>query len=139
MKKQLITLAFMLVAGAVSAQTAPVQPVAKIVSTQGLVTIGYQDTMRNAANDMGLFEGTNVMATTTGVVEIVFTSGCRVTLAPGEVFNVSEANCQALVASRAAQQPVAGGALPVVTPTMLLGAAALGLGVIAAGSKQSGS
>ena len=139
MKKQLFALGFMLVAGAVTAQTAPVQPVAKIVSTEGLVTIGYQNTMRNAANEMGLFEGTNVMTTTTGVVQIVFNSGCRVTLMPGEVFNVSEASCRALVASRAASQPLAGGSLPAGANAALLGTAAVGLGILVSGSKQSGS
>ena len=139
MKKQLLALGFMLVAGAVSAQTAPVQPVAKIVSTEGLVTVGYQDSMRSAANNMGLFEGTSVMTTTTGVVEIVFNSGCRVTLRPGEVFNVSEASCRALVASRAASQQVAGRGLPPGANGVLLGTAALGVIIIVAGEKQSGS
>jgi hypothetical protein len=139
MKKQLFALGFMLVAGAVTAQTAPVQPVAKIVSTEGLVTVGYQDSMRSAANNMGLFEGTSVMTTTTGVVEIVFNSGCRVTLRPGEVFNVSEASCRALVASRAASQSLAGGSLPAGANAALLGTAAVGLGILVSGSKQSGS
>jgi len=136
MKKQLLALSFMLVAGAVAAQTAPVQPVAKIVSTQGLVTIGYQDTMRNATVDMRLFEGSRVMTTTTGIAEIVFDSGCRVTLKPGEVFNVSDASCKALLASRAGAAPVAGA---VGVNSMLIGTAVLGVGAFAAGNKNSGS
>jgi len=139
MKKQLLALSFMVVASAVSAQSAPVQPVAKIVSAQGLTTVGYQNTMRNAATEMGLFEGSSVMTTTTGVVQIVFNSGCRVTLTPGEVFNVSEASCRALVASRAAAQPLAGGSLPAGANAALLGTAAMGLGIMVSGSKQSGS
>ena len=155
MKKQLLALSFMLVAGAVAAQTAPAQPVAKIVATDGLVTIGYRDTMSSAAVDMRLFEGSRVMTTTTGSVDIVFDTGCRVALKPGEVFSVSDANCKALLASRAAALKVAGvagvavvagagaGAVPVVLAaganTVLMGAAATGLGIIVAGEKQSGS
>lgn len=138
MKKQLLALSFMLVAGAVAAQTAPVQPVAKIVATEGLVTIGYKDALTNAAVDMRLFEGSRVMTTTTGKVDIVFDSGCRVTLNPGEVFNVSDQSCKALLASRAGAVPVAGiGA--VSTNTVLIGTGALGLGILVAGNKQSGS
>ena len=142
MKKQLISLGLALMAGAVAAQTAPVQPVAKIVSTEGLVTIGYQDTLRNAAVDMRLFEGTRVMTTTTGEAEIVFDSGCRVTLKQGEVFNVSDANCKALVASRAAAA-VTAAVPPVVigtqTSAVLIGTAAIGGVILVAGNKQSGS
>ncbi len=138
MKKQLLALSFMLVAGAVAAQTAPAQAVAKISSTQGLVTIGYRDTLSNAAVDMRLFEGAQVMTTSTGIAEIVFDSGCRVTLNPGEVFNVSESNCKALLASRGA------GAVPVagatgVSPIVIGGGVLVGIGIIAAGNKQSGS
>lgn len=136
MKKQLLALSFMLVAGAVAAQTAPVQPVAKIVSTEGLVTIGYKDTLRNAAVDMRLFEGARVMTTTTGIVEIVFDSGCRITLNPGEVFNVSDESCKALLASRPGATPMFGtaGVNPVI-----VGGIVVGVGVIVAGNKQSGS
>ena len=142
MKKQLLALSFMLVAGAVAAQTAPVQPIAKIVSTEGLVTIGFQDTLRNAAADMRLFEGSRVMTTTTGIAEIVFDSGCRVTLKPGEVFNVSDASCKALLASRAGALPGAGAA-PVGgvagASSVLLGAGVVSVGILVAGNKQSGS
>ena len=139
MKKQLLALSFMLVAGAVAAQTAPAQPVAQIVATDGLVTIGYQDTMSNAAADMRLFEGSRVMTATTGKVDILFTSGCRITLNPGEVFNVSDANCKALVASRAgaaAGAPVAAGPS---ANTMLIGFGVAGAAMLVAGDKQSGS
>ncbi len=138
MKKQLLALSFMLVSGTVAAQTAPVQPIAKIVSTDGLVTIGYQDTLRNAAADMRLFEGARVMTTTTGKVDIVFNSGCRVALNPSEVFDVSDANCKALLASRAGGVPVATGGASGANAA-LVGAAAVGLGIMVAGNKQSGS
>lgn len=136
MKTQLIALSFMLVAGAATAQTAPVQPVAKIVAAEGLSTVGYQDTMRNAAAEMRLFEGSRVMTATTGTVDILFNSGCRITLKPGEVFNVSDANCRSLLASRAGRLPVA--AVPSAN-VMLIGTAAVGLGILVAGERQSGS
>ncbi|MDD2920242.1 hypothetical protein [Rhodoferax sp.] len=144
MKKQWLALSFMLVAGAVTAQTAPVQPVAKIVATEGLVTIGYQDTLRSAVVDMRLFEGARVMNTTTGTAEIVFDSGCRITLKPGEVFNVSDANCKSLVASRARALPLvvaaaAAGAGAAGASSVLLGAAVVSIGTLVAGEKQSGS
>jgi len=139
MKKQLLALSFMLVAGAVAAQTAPAQPVAQIIATDGLVTIGYQDTMSNAAANMGLFEGSRVMTATTGKIDILFNSGCRITLNPGEVFSVSEANCKSLVAARAGTVPAP---MAVVVPSaniMLIGAAVVGAGIVVAGNKQSGS
>lgn len=146
MKKQWLALSFMLVAGAVTAQTAPVQPVAKIVATEGLVTIGFQDTMRNAVVDMRLFEGTRVMTTTTGTAEIVFDSGCRITLKPGEVFNVSDSSCKALLASRAGAVPVAvaaaaagAGVGAAGASSVLMGAAVVSIGIVVAGDKQSGS
>ena len=138
MKKQLLALSFMLVAGAVAAQTAPAQPVAKIVATDGLVTIGYRDTMSSAAVDMRLFEGARVMTTTTGSVDIVFDTGCRVALKPGEVFSVSDANCKALLASRAGAVPAPLAVVPGVN-TVLIGAAVVGTGILVAGNKQSGS
>lgn len=147
MKKQLLALSFMLVAGAVAAQSAPAQPVAKIVATDGLVTIGYKDTMSNAAADMRLFEGARVMTATTGTIDIVFDSGCRVALKASEVFSVSDANCKALVASRAgaaAGVPVAAAAgVPVAAGpsanAMLIGFGVAGAAMLVAGDKQSGS
>jgi len=138
MKKQLLALSFLLVAGAVAAQTAPAQPVAKIVATDGLVTIGYQDTLSNAAVDMRLFEGSRVMTTTTGMADIVFDSGCRITLNPDEVFNVSDQNCKALLVSRAAAVPVAS-AGAVSADSVLIGTAVMGAGILIVDKKQSGS
>lgn len=146
MKKQLLTLVFMLIAGAASAQTAPAQPIATIVDTEGLVTIGLNDTMRNASDGMSLMEGANVIVSTTGgsTVDILFNSGCRVTLQPGQVFNVSDANCRSLVAARAGSSPVAGGGRSVgggvfSNNVALMGSVALGLGIAVAGNRQSGS
>ena len=137
MKKQLLALSFMLVAGAAVAQNAPVLPVARIVSTNGLVTIGSGGTLSNAAVDMQLFQGSNVLITSTGTAELLFTGGCRITLNPGDVFQVSEANCRSLLASRAGANPSLGG-LPGLNP-VIVGGVVVGVGVVVAGKKQSGS
>ena len=139
MKKQLLALSFMLVAGAVAAQSAPAQPVAKIVATDGLVTIGYKDTMSNAVADMRLFEGARVMTATTGSIDIVFDSGCRVALKASEVFSVSDANCKALLASRAGAAAGAPVASVPSANTMLIGFGVAGAAMLIAGDKQSGS
>jgi hypothetical protein len=88
---------------------------------------------------MRLFEGARVMTATTGTIDIVFDSGCRVALKASEVFSVSDANCKALVASRAG----AAGGLPVAAVpsanAMLIGFGVAGAAMLIAGDKQSGS
>ncbi|MDP2163251.1 MAG: hypothetical protein Q8K21_03360 [Hydrogenophaga sp.] len=127
MKTCALTLSLLLVAASAVAQTAPAQPVAKIVTSEGLVTVGFQNQMSNAVTNMPLFEGTRVMTTSTGRVSIAFDSGCRVTLKPNEVFSVSESECKALAAL-----PAAGVAFgtPAQNALVLAGVAGFGLGLV---------
>jgi len=134
MKHHALALSLMVTAASAVAQTAPAQPIAKIVTAEGLVTVGFQNQMSNAAANMPLFEGARVMTTSTGRVSISFDSGCRVTLKPNEVFAVSESECKALAAlpGAAAGAGAAGG---MQVPNLLLvgGAAALVLGLAGGG------
>ncbi|MDO9147223.1 MAG: hypothetical protein Q7U52_06080 [Hydrogenophaga sp.] len=127
MKTCALTLSLLLAAASAVAQTAPAQPVAKIVASEGLVTVGFQNQMSNAATNMPLFEGTRVMTTSTGRASIAFDSGCRVTLKPNEVFSVSESECKALAAL-----PAAGVAFgtPAQNALVLAGVAGFGLGLV---------
>jgi len=131
MKNHLFALSLLMAATAAVAQTAPAQPVAKVVASEGLVTVGFQNQMRNAAANMPLFEGARVMTTSTGRVTISFDSGCRVSLKPNEVFAVSESECKALAAL-----PAGGAAFgtPAQNALVLAGVAGFGLGLVGGSS-----
>lgn len=134
MKKSLFALSLLIAATSAVAQTAPAQPIARIVSAEGLVTVGFQNQMSNAAANMPLFEGARVMTTSTGKVSIAFGSGCRVSLNPNEVFAVSESECKAL-AARVPAAPAAFGT-PAQNALMLAGVAGFGLGLLGAGNND---
>lgn len=129
MKKSLFALSLLIAATSAVAQTAPARPIAHIVSAEGLVTVGFQNQMSNAAANMPLFDGARVMTTSTGKVSIAFGSGCRVTLKPNEVFSVSESECKALAVGLAG--PMVG--TPAQNATVLAGAAGLALVMIVVG------
>lgn len=130
MKTQLLTLSLLIAATAAVAQTAPAQPVAKIVASEGLVTVGFQNQMSNAAANMPLFEGARVMTTSTGKASIAFASGCRVALKPNEVFSVSESECKALMLGQSG--PVIG--TPAQNALVLAGVGGMVLGLIGGSS-----
>jgi hypothetical protein len=107
--KKLLVLSAVVLATSVFAQTAPPKLIAKVVSIEGLATVGVQDQLRNLTQDMRLVDGARVLVTSTGKLTIEFDSGCRVTLKPNDVFNVSESECKALLA-RGSAGPGQGGA-----------------------------
>jgi hypothetical protein len=141
MKKQLLALSVMLFVGALGAQptaTKKDDTVAKVTTYDGLVTANFKDVLSNVAVDMRLFEKTRVMTGAAGTVEIVYDSGCRVTLKPNEFHDVSDEGCAAWLLAQSGGvllplAPVAG------TNAVLAGAAVVGVGILVAGNKQSGS
>ncbi|MDO9604886.1 hypothetical protein [Hydrogenophaga sp.] len=138
MKHHALALSLLVAAASAGAQTAPAQPIARVVASEGLVTIGFQNQMSNAVTNMPLFEGARVMTTSTGRVSIAFDSGCRVTLKPNEVFAVSESECKALAAlPGAAVGAGAAGGMQLQNLLLVGGAAALVLGLAGGGGDDA--
>lgn len=74
------------------------QPYARITDLEGLVTVTTGNQLSNAAKNMALPKGSQVLSTGNGVATIQFANGCKVTLRAGESLMVEENECAAFLA-----------------------------------------
>jgi hypothetical protein len=109
MKIKLIALAcaasLAAVSGVAMAQT---KPYAKVETLNGTVTVSANSQSVPATSGMALTEGSQVMVGGAGTAKITFSNGCTVTLNANDSLRVTESECSALVARRAAVPGAAG-------------------------------
>lgn len=124
MKPSLVALFVASAAGSALAQQAPY---ATIKSVEGLVTVTTNNQLTNAASNMQLPQGAQVLSTTTGKATIQFASGCSVTIQGGQSLDIQETACTAFLA---ANPGAAGAGAGGVSGTTKLLAGAVGLGLL---------
>lgn len=109
MNKYLIAALAIAASGAVMAQD---KPYATLTQTEGLSTVSLDNQLTNGANGMPLKQGSQLVTSANGNAMVEFASGCSVKIGPGQTLKIEDAECRALLASRAA--PVTGASA--VTP-----------------------
>ena len=98
MKKTAIALLAVTASTMTLAQGNAEQPYARITDLEGLVTVTTGNQLSNAAKNMALPKGAQVLSTGNGVATIQFANGCKVTLRAGESLMVEENECAAFLA-----------------------------------------
>ncbi len=98
MKKTALALLAVTASTMTLAQGNAEQPYARITELEGLVTVTTGNQLSNAAKNMALPKGAQVLSTGNGVATIQFANGCKVTLRAGESLMVEENECAAFLA-----------------------------------------